>query len=281
MSDNAKKTPSPTQPIKNGPAAEAPVPVLLSWLKTYGLSAGIGAGIVLVIIVSAAAYRSQQKKSYEVAYRQLMAAKSIQAIEQVLMQYPSAPSAPDAYLKLANERFHAGSFQEAMSDYDTFIAKYKDHPNRITAEMGRLMCLEAAGRLSEALEGLVAFTNSHAAQLYMIPQAVFAKARCLQAMDRLDEARAVYEDFTLANTNSAWTPQAEASIALLDRLIREGKTAKKDVPISLQAPALPNAPPAILATPDAPPAPSPAPAPAPAPSPAPKPAPAPEPSPAP
>lgn len=245
MSDNAKKTSLPAQTLKEDPKAGAPVPALPAWLKAYGLSACIGAGIVIVVIVSATAYRSQQNKSHEVAFQQLKAAKSIQAVEQVLAQYPTAPSAPDARLKLANERYHAGLFQESMADYDTFLSKYKEHTNTVAAELGRLLCLEASGRSSEALEGLAAFTNKYAAQLYIIPQAVFAKARCLQDMDRLPEARAVYEDFALANSNNAWAAQAESSIDVVDRLIREGKPVRTNAPANFQMPAFPAAPPAI------------------------------------
>lgn len=234
MKDNNKKISAPNQPAKAGPQIEEPVAGMLTWLKTYGLSAAVGIGIVIVVIISAAAYRSQQSKSNDMALRQLMAAKGTLAVEQVLTQYPSAPCAPEAQLRLANDRFHDGLYNESMADYDKFLAKYKNHPNRITAEMGRLMCMEAAGRSAEALAGLTAFTNQYAAQLYMIPQAIFAKARCLQEMGQLVEAKAVYENFFVANTNNGWAAQAESSIALIDRQLRKGESAQNIGPLILQ-----------------------------------------------
>ena len=67
----------------------------------------------------------------------------------------------------------------------------------------------------------------------------------MQDMDRLPEARAVYEDFALANSNNAWAAQAESSIDVVDRLIREGKPVRTNAPANFQMPAFPAAPPAI------------------------------------
>jgi tetratricopeptide (TPR) repeat protein len=72
------------------------------------------------------------------------------------------------------------------------------------------------GKIPEALATYSAFLNEQSGS-FLIPSALFGKARCLEQMQKYDEARAVYEDFLTANPKSLWKNDVEENLRQLDR----------------------------------------------------------------
>jgi tetratricopeptide (TPR) repeat protein len=101
-----------------------------------------------------------------------------------------------------------------LSRYDEFLQRYANHPWTVTAELGRLHCLEAKGQFQEAADGFGAFADMHG-EHYQVPLALFGKARCLEQLQRLEDAKAVYEDFIAANPDSRWVPRVEEMLEAL------------------------------------------------------------------
>ena len=59
----------------------------------------------------------------------------------------------------------------------------------------------------------------------MMPVATFAKARCYEQKGDLEKARAIYEEFIVANPENRWLDQAESSLRYVKQKIRAQEVA--------------------------------------------------------
>ena len=87
------------------------------------------------------------------------------------------------------------------------------------ADVALALCAEARGENEEALEILDGFLAKHPDN-FMTPIAVFAQARVLGSLGRLDEERAIYEDFIASNPDSLWITQAETALLSVKQRLR-------------------------------------------------------------
>ena len=83
--------------------------------------------------------------------------------------------------------------------------------------------LKRAWRTSElfeqALAGYDAFQQANRGR-YLEASAVFGKGRCLELLGRFQEARAVYEDFLLADPKGRWAGRLEFAMQFVDKQMR-------------------------------------------------------------
>lgn len=119
-----------------------------------------------------------------------------QAIEQALVavraEHPDSDAARAALLPLADARFKLGRFDEALQDYDAYLAAAPgDAPMRFLALEGRATTMEAKGDLAAAMEAWDRMAKD--APTYE-DRALFGKARLLERQEKWDEARALYEE---------------------------------------------------------------------------------------
>lgn len=124
----------------------------------------------------------------------------------------------NAALVSAAKAMHDGDFEAAIAEYDAFLAEADDdHPLRYLALEGKGNALEATGDLEGALE-LFATIAPHPTDIYR-HMALYHQGRVLEALDRDDEALAIYqqyfEEFPASRPEMA-TPMVRERLEVLD-----------------------------------------------------------------
>ncbi|MDA0990444.1 MAG: tetratricopeptide repeat protein, partial [Verrucomicrobia bacterium] len=129
-------------------------------LLRHGLPLGIGISLAVCIAVGVLFVRGRTSSAEADAQRILSSARAMPDLEQVVNNYPKTAAAPLALLKLARANYDTGNYQLALQQYDTFAATYAEHPFLAASELGRAHCLEAQGRIQDALTQYTSFATT-------------------------------------------------------------------------------------------------------------------------
>lgn len=130
----------------------------------------------------------------------------------------------DAYLKVANEHagtkaaaralllaggayFVQGSYAEAQTQFQRFLAQYADSPLRGQAALGVAACLDALGKPEEAVAAYKSVTERHATE-GVVPPAKFALARLYESQNKLEEAVRLYEELARGESSGSIANEA-------------------------------------------------------------------------
>lgn len=196
-------------------------------LRKQGKPIAVGLCIALAVTMSVVLYRNRTRAKVQQASHMLSSARTVQDLEAITMQHPSSAVAPLAMIKLAKAYYNAGKYDMALDKYIEFKLKFPDHQMAAAAELGRIHCLEAGGRLGEAYEAFTAFWADHPDD-FLTSQAVFGRARCLEQLGRYREAKELYEGFIEAHPKSGWTSRAEELLGSVNRKLEETSSGTKD-----------------------------------------------------
>ena len=207
--------------------------------------------IVLLAVIVFTGYRFYLDRRAAAASALLASAKSAQAYQQVIADYPNTAAAADAYLLLAEAQRNEKKFAEANTTLQSFIAKYPQHEFVSTARMAMAGNLESMGKTDEALAMYqqVASANPNG---FNAPVALPSQVHILKAKNRNDDARRICENIMTQYGTSVWAGEAMQQLRLL-------KPSSSLAPVPIPAATIP---PMIAAPPAPPPAPQ-APPPAP------------------
>lgn len=223
--------------------------LIVAWSTYRGHILG-GLVVVLVVGLGAWFFVRSSRQSVEEASRMVSTARSVDDLVNVVRQYPSSPSAPVALIMAAKAYYDQGGYDLAMAQYEEFKQKYPDHEWSEAATLGIVHCMEAMGRLEDALNGYGAFLAAQPGH-FLSAEAVMGQGRCLQMLGRNAEARSLYEDFMAANPQSGWTPRMKELLEVVNRRIKVGSQVMampgpviaQPAPV-IEAPATPGAAPA-------------------------------------
>lgn len=195
--------------------AKHEVQEVMGFLKRYGklIGAGIVAAVVTVLVSRGCAQHKATKLA--TAEQALMSAQTSQALEAVVKDYSSTPTAPVALLDLAKTLYNEGNYAQARVQYERFLKKYKTHEMSPAAELGLAYCTEADGDFNGAATQFAAFAKKHSKN-YLQPVALLSIARCMEQGGRIAEARIVLEDFLAENAGSPWAGTADGALKALN-----------------------------------------------------------------
>ena len=98
-----------------------------------------------------AAYRFYSEQRNSTAAEALAAAKKAQDYQQVIARYPNTPAGASARLLLAEAQRNERNFAASNATLQEFIDKYPSHELISTARMAMAANLEAMGKIDEAL----------------------------------------------------------------------------------------------------------------------------------
>ena len=176
------------------PVSEESDPVLgtqFFWVK-YRTEILIGLLVVLVALAGYGGYRLYTARRDAAASDLLADAKSPADLQKVFAQYPEAPAAATACLRLADAQKKDGKFAESNETLQTFIRNYRKHELVATAKSAIAGNLESLGKTDEALEMYkrVAAENPRS---FNAPLALLAEVPILKQKGQIEEARRVCE----------------------------------------------------------------------------------------
>jgi len=175
------------KPQPADPALEAQV----FWLKYRKELLGLLA-ITLVAIIVVTGYRVYRERREAAASAMFSSARMANDYLQVIHRYGDTSAAAAAYLLLANIQREERKFPEANATLETFVAKFPQHELVSTARMAIAANLESLGKQDEALAmyQVIASTDPRS---FNAPHALLTQARILEAKNRIEDARRIYE----------------------------------------------------------------------------------------
>lgn len=113
-------------------------------------------------------------------------------------EYKSSADAPVALLSAARLKFNAKAYDEAEVLYIQFLDEYSDHEAATLAELNIITCHEERGMVAEAAKQYADFASKGS---YLAPAALMAQARCLESLGKDSEAKQIYEELSLSDSD--------------------------------------------------------------------------------
>jgi predicted negative regulator of RcsB-dependent stress response len=107
--------------------------------------------LLILAILGLAAYHFYSEQRNSTAAEALAAAKKAQDYQQVIARYPNTPAGASARLLLAEAQRNERNFAASNATLQEFIDKYPNHELISTARMAMAANLEAMGKIDEAL----------------------------------------------------------------------------------------------------------------------------------
>ncbi len=195
------------------PSYDAALETRVFWerFKTEIIAALI---IVVLAIVGFGAYRFYSDRRAASASALLASAKSADAYQQVIANYPNTPAAADVYLLLAEAQRKEKKFMEANRTLQVFIDKNPNHELVSTAKMAMAANLESMGKNDEALSMYQQIASTYP-NSFNAPLALLSQVYLLKSKNQTEQARRVCEAILTRYRESFWAGEAAQELRLL------------------------------------------------------------------
>ena len=195
------------------PSYDAALETRVFWerFKTEIIAALI---IVMLAIIGFGAYRFYIDRKAAAASALLASAKSADAYQQVIANYPNTPAAADAYLLLDEAQRKEKKFMEANRTLQVFIDKNPNHELVSTAKMAMAANLESMGKNDEALSMYQQIASTYP-NSFNAPLALLSQVYLLKSKNQTEEARRVCEAILTRYRESFWAGEAAQELRLL------------------------------------------------------------------
>lgn len=216
------------------PSYDAALETRVFWerFKTEIIAALI---IVVLAIVGFGAYRFYSDRRAASASALLASAKSADAYQQVIANYPNTPAAVDAYLLLAEAQRKEKKFMEANRTLQVFIDKNPNHELVSTAKMAMAANLESMGKNDEALSMYQQIASTYP-NSFNAPLALLSQVYLLKSKNQTEEARRVCEAILTRYRESFWAGEAAQELRLLKPSASSEPAPTSTIPPFLAAP---------------------------------------------
>jgi len=191
--------------------------------------------IVVLAIVGFGAYRFYIDRRAAGASAMLASAKSADAYQQVIADYPNTPAAADAYLLLAEARRKEKKFTDANTTLQVFIDKNPNHELVSTAKMAMAANLESMGKNDEALSMYQQIASTYP-NSFNAPLALLSQVYLLKSKNQTEEARRVCETILTRYRESFWAGEAAQELRLLKQSASLEPAPTSTIPPFLAAP---------------------------------------------
>src|SRR5260370_12804202 len=198
--------------------------------------------IVVLAIVGFGAYRFYSDRRAASASALLASAKSADAYQQVIANYPNTPAAADVYLLLAEAQRKEKKFMEANRTLQVFIDKNPNHELVSTAKMAMAANLESMGKNDEALSMYQQIASTYP-NSFNAPIALLSQVYLLKSKNQAEQARRVCEAILTRYRESFWAGEAAQELRLLKPSASLGPAPTSTIPPFLAAPSAPPAKP--------------------------------------
>jgi len=191
--------------------------------------------IVVLVIVGFGAYRFYSDRRAASASALLASAKSADAYQQVIADYPNTPAAADAYILLAEAQRKEKKFTEANTTLQVFIDKNPNHELVSTAKMAMAANLESMGKNDEALSIYQQIASIYP-NSFNAPLALLSQVYLLKSKNQTEEARRVCETILTRHRESFWAGEAAQELRLLKPSASSEPAPTSTIPPFLAAP---------------------------------------------
>lgn len=214
MSNEKKHSPQHEELLKKQAFEQQEVKEVLSFIQKYAKPSAIILAVILIVVMADKIFKNQRHQKDTRADAELLQARTVQDYQAIVDDYSSTPAGPVALMALAKEKFNAGQIDEALALYTTFIKKNGHHELVEQAKLNLIACKESKEQFGDAHLLYSEFAEQHKGT-YLEPVALMGKARCLEALNQLNEAQTAYEDIIVNFPESSWSQLAEANLKMV------------------------------------------------------------------
>jgi predicted negative regulator of RcsB-dependent stress response len=227
---------------------------VLAWLHVNRKRLVIGLVVVVVAAVVAGiiAWHNNQQESdanaslfrlpLETASGPAVTAPPPSAYLDVARQYPNTSAGEYAELLAAESLFIDGKYPDAQGEFSNFLQNHSESALVPQAKMGVAACLEAQGKIPEAIQKYQELVSGYPNELNVIAPAKLTLARLLDQENHPDQALNLYADLARSqNPNDPWASEARERAQLLlskhPELRRTEPAPQASAPFSMSQPA--------------------------------------------
>jgi predicted negative regulator of RcsB-dependent stress response len=198
------------------------------WLHTNRKRVMAGAVVVAVIaaIVGFVMWNHSQKEAG--ASQALLAVPSLfgaappgdpsaaRALLNISQEYSGTSAGAAAQMLAARELYLGGKYAEAQDQFTKFIATHSGHPLLPQANVGIAACLEAQGKIPDAVQQYKKVTLLYSTSPNIIIPLKLTLGRLSEADNKPDQAVIFYKDLVmLQDPNDPWVAEASERLRLL------------------------------------------------------------------
>ncbi|MDE2059578.1 MAG: tetratricopeptide repeat protein [candidate division NC10 bacterium] len=137
--------------------------------------------------------------------------EGIRLLQEVMSRYPQSTAAAEATLRLGNQYYTAGKYNEARAAYTTYLEKNPKGLIAFSAGLGLGDTYLAERSYEKAIETYSRLIEQFA-QEPLLPEADLHLAAAYVGMNRLKEASALYEKIVATYPNTGWAQRAQAEL---------------------------------------------------------------------
>ena len=192
--------------------------------------------IAVLAILGFAGYRFYSDRRAAAASALLARAKSAEAYQEVIVNYPNTPASADACLLLAEAQRNQRKFTEATGTLQVFINKNPNHELVSTAKMAMAANLESMGKNDQALSIYQQIASIYP-NSFNAPLALLSQVYLLKSENRIEEARRICETILTQHRTSFWAGEAMQELRLLKPSGPSEAAPASTIPPFLAAPA--------------------------------------------
>jgi predicted negative regulator of RcsB-dependent stress response len=202
------------------------------WLKNQNAIL-LGCGIVLAGILGRGLYQfyiEQHEASIAKAYA--AASVSTEKLKQFAADHEGHALGGTAFLRVADEAYAAGKYDEAQAAYGKALASFKGSPFGARAQVGAAMSVLLSGKTSEGLAALKKIADDTNQYKGLRTQACYQLASLAAQAGNSDEVKKYTDQLLQIDSTSSW-----AQFALMLRSKQPAAAAKSGTGVTLGAPA--------------------------------------------
>lgn len=174
------------------------------------------AGIILIALVSFAAYQLHDYMVTTGSQNLYAKAETAADFEAVMKQYPGTPAAGDAALRLADKLRDEKKYDEAVAVLRNFVEKYPAHPLAAGGWTSLGATYEMNHKLDEALASNASAISKYP-DAYTTPIAMMSQARIYLLQGKKDDARRTYQDVAASYGQSLYAAEAKQELHFIKK----------------------------------------------------------------
>ncbi len=188
---------------------------LYDWWKAKGTQFLSTVGAVALILISALAFIHYRNGKLAEANIELTEASTLEELEEVVAKYGSGRPGNAARIRLAKAYYDASRYDNALETYETCEKNGVPKGFEDVVALGRAHALEALEKNDEAL-AIFRDISENKKESFLYPQAKMGVARVLTLQGKKAEAKNLLEELKAEKTDD---PMWEMTVANLSEVI--------------------------------------------------------------
>ena len=185
----------------------------VAWLEANRLKAIVYFGLFLVVLFGVYFYTYNKRMTEDEGLVALVNAQTnrltattnevngySKALRAVQQKYPGTKAAERASLLWAVALFEEGKYEDALTEFDSFLKAHGKSPLAVQAQLGRATCLDETGKSEEVAKDYQQIIKDHAKR----PEANLARmnlAALHQQSGKLADAKDLYDEAVKADSD--------------------------------------------------------------------------------